>query len=140
MTTTTLDAGTIVNNRFVGKTRQMPRPTREANPYQDDAWLREAQKEWDAAEDWAKQNVQRRADHIAAVEAARQARQEADAAAELAALKERHRTAYLAQPGATESGFEAAWPRMLEEHRIDEATHGADRLLEEARRLTPAAF
>ena len=71
---------------------------------------------------------------------ARQARQDAAAAATLAALKERHRAAFIRQPGATEAAFEAAWPGMLDTIRRDEAVRGFDRLLDEARATTPAAF
>jgi len=137
---TTLAAPASTRNQFIGHTSQVPRPSRATEPYADAARLANLQALWDAAKALAEQNVQARAAHIASVESARQARLDDAAAAELAAMKERHRAAYLAQPGATEAGFAASWPGMLEALRIDEATHGADRLLDEARAITPSAF
>ena len=137
---TTWDAHASTRNQYVGRTAQVPRPSRQSEPYADGARLADLQTLWDDAKALAEANVQRRAAHIDAVQAARQARLDDAAAAELAALKERHRTAFVRQPGATAADFERAWPALLEEHRIDEATHAADRLLEEARRITPSPF
>jgi hypothetical protein len=74
-------------------------------------------KAWEAAE------RKKREERAVALEADRTAR----TAAAAAELKGRLKFAFLQTPGSTESAFEKAWPRLLEEHQIREtlnATHG----------------
>jgi len=91
----------------------------------------EATKERDARE---RENARKREQHIASIEAERQRKRDEHDAVQLAALKDRYRSRYLTQPGATPERFEAAWPELLEEHRRREAARDP---LEEARRAGP---
>ena len=120
--TVTMDASTINTNRYLGKTRSEPRPSRETHPRAPDDWLRAAQRAWDAAEAWAKGNDRLRDERLTRLDEEReQKRAEAhrrDEDAFVATL----RTRYLAaDPSATEADFQADLPEIRRRHRIDQA-------------------
>jgi hypothetical protein len=124
---------------YLGKTTTTPRPyaddpkVRYTGP--DD--LKRHQAQWDAADDWRKENERLRADRIARVEhekaAKQQERDEADAAKRAAArqqLETRLKAQYLANPAATLETWEADKDTIIREH-LRRETEGAE---QEARR------
>ncbi len=78
-------------------------------------------------------NAKRQRDYMLQVDRERAGKSGTRAAEKLAQVTEELRAAYMRQPGATEAGFRAALPDLLEARRRDEALHGHERELARAR-------
>lgn len=68
-----------------------------------------------------KANDEARARRLAAEEAEQSRRKQERDTQALSQIKDMYRVRYLRQPGTSEADFEAAWPKLLEEHRHREA-------------------
>jgi len=66
-------------------------------------------------------------ERLAQLDADRDAKVAAGAAAALRAIEDRYRADFLANPGATLADFAAAWPALLAEHRHRETLTALDR-------------
>jgi hypothetical protein len=124
---TTIDPKDINGNRFLGRTRTVPRPTGAERDY---AWsggaeaLRRDQQLWDDAEAWARENDAIRADRLTRLDAAKTAKRRDDDAREAAKrtaerdqLVARLRSQFLAaNPGAVEADWERNRGAILDDH------------------------
>ena len=89
---------------------------------------RKARQDLDAQEVFLAENKRRNDELRAAKEGGREAeravRAEARGWAAEDALKQRMRTSFLAQPGATAEAFEAEWPELLRRYRLERTLAG----------------
>jgi hypothetical protein len=132
-TTTTLkdaDPAEVRRNPFAGKTADVPRPSKDDAEYRfsRDDRLRQAQAQWDQADQWRKEreawSAQARKDHEAgekargdALEAKRRQRRDAQRTATMDMLRRR----FLGVAGTTE----AEWERVKDEVFLDYARQQA---------------
>jgi hypothetical protein len=116
---------TLMNaNPFIGRTATTPRPT-EATYRGTEASFRLDCERWDAAKTQADDNAQRRADHIAGIEAKREeVRVALTAEAETRFTDELRGKYFAADPGATEAEFQVDLPLIRRQHRIKAALAG----------------
>jgi len=98
-----MDPKELNSNQFIGKTATTPRPSPEAHKGTHEMLVRDQQR-WDAAKAWDADNQQRRADHIAGVDAKREQRRQADQERRIADQLAPAKAAFLAN-----GGTEAAW-------------------------------
>jgi len=108
-------------NPFIGRTATTPRPTGETYRGTDASFRLDCER-WDMAKAQADDNAQRRADHIAGIEAKREeVRAALTAEAETRFTGELRGKYFAADPGATEAEFQADLPDIRRQHRITAA-------------------
>ena len=86
------------------------------------------------------ENDRLRAARLRAIDDDRAAKRAEADAADVAALKETYRRDFLALPGATAEGFEAAWPGMLAAWHAREAVARPERALQALRATGDYSF
>jgi len=123
MNTTTIEIRP--DNRFVGKTGAIPRPTAATMPGADAARLAREQEAWDLADAWAKENEKLRLVRLARLDAERDAQREARQQAAddrfVGDLREKYMSA---DPTATDADFQRDLQEIKRQHRIKAALSG----------------
>jgi len=106
-------------NQFIGKTARTPRPSPEAHKGTHEMLVRDQQR-WDQAKAWDADNQQRRADHIAEVDAKREQRRQADQERRIADQLAPAKAAFLVNGGTLEE-----WERRKDAVTADIAHRAA---------------